>query len=226
MKYFALVGQATFALCLAFSAFAQDNRKYLPNQAANDDVELLGTVLLDPAAIEQELGADLGPGYVAVKIKITPTNGRPLRVSPDDFTLISRKNGDQSGAITPHQIAGKGVMVVHPAKQQPGGLGTVSNGPIWGGIGGAQPRKFPGKSSGGGNTSVEGGTSSASVDQEKSGKESPLLAVLQAKGLPEKESKDPSEGLLYFLIEGKKLKPKDMALRYVGPSGRLVMDFK
>ena len=220
MKYVSL-----FALVVT-GALAQDNRTYLPNQAANDDIELVGTVLLDRAQVQQELGADLGAGYVAVKIKVTPKTGRPMRISPDDFTLISRKDGEQSGSISPHQIAGKGVMVVHAAGNQPGGLGTVSSGPIWGGIGGAQPRRLPGQNSGGGNTSVEGGTATATVDQEKNAKENPLLKVLQAKSLPDKESKEPLEGLLYFTLQAKKLKPKDMALRYVGAGGRLVIDFK
>src|SRR3954469_14422712 len=97
----------TLIAALAMGALAQDTRTYLPNQAANDDIELVGTVLLDRAQIQQELGADLGPGFVAVKIKVTPKAGRPLHISPDDFTLISRKDGEQSGAISPHQIAGK-----------------------------------------------------------------------------------------------------------------------
>ena len=206
-------------LLITLAAFAQDTRTYLPNQAANDDIELVGTVLLDRAAIQLELGADLGPGFVAVKIKVTPLAGRPIRISPDDFTLISRKDGEQSGSISPHQIAGKGVMVVHAAKQQPSGLGTVSSGPIWGTLGSAKAGK--GKSA-----KSAGDDKPAEIDQETDKPTSPLISVLQAKSLPDKESKDPLEGLLYFTLEAKKLKPKDMALRYVGPAGRLVVDFK
>ena len=47
---------------LACAVLAQ--QKFLPNQAGNDDIELVGKVLLEPAEIRQALGADLGPGYV------------------------------------------------------------------------------------------------------------------------------------------------------------------
>ena len=43
--------------------------------------------------------------------------------------------------------------------------------------------------------------------------------------LPDKETKEPVEGLLYFLLEGKN-KAKDLGLLYKGPAGRLAMDFK
>ncbi len=48
----------------------------------------------------------------------------------------------------------------------------------------------------------------------------PLLAVLTAKILPEKEITDTISGLLYFQIVGK-VKPKDLELRYKGPAGAL-----
>jgi len=219
-------------LCVALlgSAFvpaSAEDKKSLPNQAGNDDIELAGTVLLDRAEIQEALGADLGAGYAAVRIKITPKTGRAMKVSPDDFTLISRKDGERSSALTPGQIAGRGVMVVHKAERQPGGLGTVTNGPIWGGIGGARPRQMPGQGNGVGNGgSVEGGTAEATIDKEKGAAENPILGILKEKGVPEVDSKDPVEGLLYFTIEGKKLKPKDMALLYKGDAGRLAIDFK
>jgi len=46
-----------------------------------------------------------------------------------------------------------------------------------------------------------------------------------AKALPERETKAPVEGLLYFVMEGK-VKPKDLGLVYKSPLGRLEMDFK
>ena len=39
------------------------------------------------------------------------------------------------------------------------------------------------------------------------------------------ETKEPVEGLLYFLLDGKN-KVKDLGLIYKGPAGRLAMDFK
>jgi hypothetical protein len=53
----------------------------------------------------------------------------------------------------------------------------------------------------------------------------PLLAVLTAKILPEKELTDTVSGLLYFQMVGK-LKPKDLELHYKGPAGKLALRFK
>jgi hypothetical protein len=197
-------------------------RKPLPGQAGNDDIELVASVIVDKDEIKQVLGAELGPGYVIAKMKVTPKTENALRVSPDDFTMISRKDGQRSVALSPGQIAGRGAIVVKAAPDQPGGLGTTSNGPVWGGIGGA-PRRLPGSGGGVGNApGVDGGVQS-SVDKGD-GKDNPLLAVLKAKILQDKETKDPVEGLLYFPIEGK-VKPKDLAVIYKGPAGKLVMEF-
>jgi len=197
-------------------------RKPLPGQAGNDDFELAGSVIIDREEIKQAVGADLGAGYVVARMKITPKGDGPLRVSPDDFTMISRKDGQRSAALSPGQIAGKGAIVVKAAASQPGGLGTTTNGPIWGGIGGA-PQRLPGSGSGIGNSAGADGGAEAKVDNAN-GKDNPLLAVLKAKILPDKETKEPVEGLLYFPIEGK-VKPKDLAVIYKGPAGKLVMEF-
>jgi hypothetical protein len=61
-------------------------------------------------------------------------------------------------------------------------------------------------------------------EKEQAAKDNPLLAALKAKILPDKESLEPVEGLLYFSIDGK-LKPKDLAVIYKGPAGKLVMEF-
>src|SRR5262249_16821711 len=133
---------------------------------------------------------------------------------PDNFTLISRKDGDRSPALEPTQIAGQGALVVHPAAQQPGGDGTRTNGPIWGGV------------------SVRAGKSAANKEGDgpepkldNSIPETPLLGALKEKILADMETKTPVEGLLYFNLGGK-LKPKDVSLIYKGPAGKLVMDFK
>jgi hypothetical protein len=62
------------------------------------------------------------------------------------------------------------------------------------------------------------------VDSKKA-PDSPLTKLLESKMLADTETKDPVEGLLYFLLEGKN-KPKDLGLLYKGPAGRLAMDFK
>jgi hypothetical protein len=43
----------------------------------------------------------LGTGYIAVKVRATPLGPDPLPLSPDDFTLVSRKDGEKSGALPP-----------------------------------------------------------------------------------------------------------------------------
>src|SRR5579872_3148578 len=121
MKFVLIVG-AISTLALA------GPRKPLPGQAGNDDVELAASPILDRDAMTQALGADIGPGYVIFRVKVTPKTDKPLRIGPDDFTMICRKDGERSEALEPGQIAGKGVLVVKAAAEQPGGLGTDTNG--------------------------------------------------------------------------------------------------
>ena len=209
-------------VALSLVALAAD-KKPLPGQAGNDDIELVGSVIIDREEIKQALGADIGAGYVAVRMKVTPKTEKPQRVSPDDFTMISRKDGQRSAALSPGQIAGRGALVVKAAPNQPGGLGTATNGPVWGGIGGA-PRQLPGNSNGVGNAAGADGGVEAHADAGSKDKDNPLLEVLKSKQLPEKETLEPQEGLLYFPIDGK-IKAKDLAVIYKGPAGKLIMEF-
>ena len=220
MKYFFVA----LSVVAASPGFAGE-KKPLPGQAGNDEIELTASVIVDRDEIKQALGADIGVGYVAVRMKVTPKTEKPLRISPDDFTIVSRKDGQRSEALAPGQIAGRGALVVKAAPNQPGGYGTTTNGPIWGGIGGA-PRQLPGNRNGVGNSAGADGGVEAKVDEEKDKKEkdNPLLDILKAKQLPDKETLEPQEGLLYFPIDGK-IKPKDLAVIYKGPAGKLVMEF-
>jgi hypothetical protein len=197
------------------------DRKPLPGQAGNDDVELVGSVIVDRAEVTQAVGADVGAGYIAVRMKVTPKTEKPLLISADDFTIVSRKDGQRSQALSPGQIAGNGALIVKQARNQPGGVGTMTNGPVWGGVG-------LGSSRGAGNSGGTDGGVEVKVDNgdkgAKDAKDSPLMAALKAKILPDKESLEPVEGLLYFPIEGK-IKPKDLAVIYKGPAGKLIMEF-
>lgn len=185
-------------------------RKPLPGQAGNDDVELTASPILDPGAMKDALGADIGPGYVIFRVKVTPKTDKPLRISPDDFTMICRKDGERSEALEPGQIAGKGVLVVKEAANQPGGFMTETNGPLWGGV-----------------VNRESRDSNASKNAHgKTSDDNPLLKILKEKILPDKESLDPVEGLLYFPLEAKKVKQKDLAIIYKGAAGRLEMEFE
>jgi hypothetical protein len=208
-------------LALLCGLAAGGDVKPLPGQAGNDDIELVASVIIDRGEVTQAIGEDLGAGYIAVRMKVTPKTEKPLRISPDDFTIICRKDGQRSVALSPGQIAGTGALVVKPAANQPGGLGTATNGPVWGGVG-------MGTSRGAGNSASGDRGVETKIDNENNkggkGKDNPLLAALKAKVLADKESLEPIEGLLYFPIEGK-VKPKDLAITYKGPAGRLVMEF-
>jgi hypothetical protein len=204
------------ALLLAFSAVAQV--KSLPNQAGNYKLSLSGTAVTDRKAVTDLMGIDLGEGFIVVKIRATPQTLRPLRVSIDDFTLISRKNGERSGAMAPHSIAGSGAMVILGAQPQSGqGIGAQNN-PT--GIPG-----MPGTGGGGiGNTGgVQGGMADIRTETRKG--DDPRLTYLEAKVFPDRETLEPTEGLLYFNLTGK-LKPDQVGLIYSGPAGRMVIDFK
>jgi hypothetical protein len=201
-------------LCASGVSLLASDPKPLPNQAGNDALDLSGTVLMVRNDIELALdGPSLPPGYMVVRLKATPKSEGALRLSPDDFTLLSRKDGQRSPSLSPHQIAGGGtVLVVKPAANQPRGDGTTVNGPVWGGV--SVGRKSPVNNDG-----------DASVRTTTADEDSPLLKVLTEKSLPDKDIKTSVEGLLYFAIDGK-LKPKDLSLIYQGPAGKLVIDFK
>jgi hypothetical protein len=198
MKSFAC-WTAIAGVALAGAALAAD--KTFPGQAGNDNVELTASVMLDPAQIREAVGADLEKGIVVVKAKVTNKTGDPLRVSPDDFTLLSRKNGDRADALAPGQLAGGSVLVVK----------RDHSGRDW-----AQQTNQPGF------------IGIAGVSKGDHPKDDKLLATLKSKELPDAELKSNAsgEGLLYFSIDGSKLKPKDLALIYKGAGGHLSMDFK
>jgi hypothetical protein len=216
-------------LFTALIAIAADI-KPLPGQAGNDDIELVGTPILDRDGVTEAVGQDMGAGYILVRIKITPKD-KTLRIGPDDFTLLCRKDGQRSTALEPGQIAGKGALIVKAAANQPGGAGTATNGPIWGGVGGigmGSRGANPGKDAPVGVAAESGDKERGDKDPDKpreKEKDSPLLTALKVKCLPDVETKEPVEGLLYFLIDGK-FKQKDLALFYKGQAGRLTMEFE
>jgi hypothetical protein len=190
-----------------------DEPKQLPGQAGNDDIDLTASVLITRDEIQEALGADIGAGYIVIRVKATPKSEQPLRISPDDFTFVSRKDGQRSQALAPNQVAGTGGAMVVKSTQAPQRKSSVLLGGLGGGVGSGN--SGPGNS--GVDIKMEGGDAKAP--------ESPLLAALKAKVLPDKETKQPIEGLLYFPLDGK-IKPKDVALIYKGPAGRLIIEFQ
>lgn len=169
-------------------------------EAGNDNADFIATVLIDPANIHEALGAELPPGYVVVRVKAKVKTGDKLRISPDDYTLVSRKNGDRADAIAPSQITSTSALT----------LRRDTRGRDW-----AQQTNDPGF------------VGVGSIKKtEVAADDTALLTALREKQLPDKETKDTLEGLVYFSLDASKLKAKDLAMIYKGKAGRITLDFK
>jgi len=188
--------------------------KKLPiEQTSNDVIEITATPIIDKDEIRQELGSDLGGDIVLVRVQVRPVSDKPVKISLDDFLLVSSKDGQRSQPFTPSQIAGDAALVLTPqgAKNGMGG-----NRPKWSGIAG--PFGMGTGSSGTSSTDTK-------VESVHSDKPNPVLAVLKEKVLQEKEITEPNSGLLYFQMVGK-FKPKDLEFHYKGPAGQLALRFR
>jgi len=202
---------------LPLAALLAADKKLPIETTSNELVEITATPLLDRDQLRQELGVDPGPGIVVVKVRIRPVSDKPVKIDHDDFLLFSEKDGQRSQPYEPSQIAGNSSLIVTPTGAR-GGVGGQPNNPVWGGIGG-----FGGLSAGSAGPAapteakVEGASTDAAVN--------PLLAILKAKVLPEKETTENVSGLLYFQIDGK-VKTKDLEMRYKTPAGKLSIRFR
>lgn len=178
---------------------APQERKPVEARGSTDAVTVDATLMLEPSDMRDALGVELDPGYVIVRVKAA-SKGDTLRVSPEDFTLLSRKNGDRADALAPAQIASKSSLTVK----------RDTRGREW-----AQQTNQPGF------------VGIAGIKHDNSEKDDPtLLTTLKAKILPDADTKDTAEGLLYFAIDAAKLKAKDLTLLYKGAGGRITIDFK
>jgi hypothetical protein len=177
------------------------DKKAFPGQAGNDNIELTGTLLIDPAQIRDAVGSELGPGIIVARVKASNKTGDPMRIGPGDFSLLSRKDGDRGDALAPAELAGGSALIVKRDKAARG-WAHITNQPGYTGVGGMSKSDKP-------------------VDEA-------LLAALKSKEMPDQETKSNGsvEGLVYFSMESAKLKLKDLALTYKGAGGRLSMEFK
>lgn len=198
---------------LFFAVTVQAVDKKLPiEQTSNELISISATAFTDRDQIQQELGGDLGPDMVMVKVTVRPVSDKPIQLSLDDFLVVTEKGDFQRAQpLAPSQIAGSAALVVTPQDSRSGG----HNRPTFGGFG------LGGMVGAGSGVKPPGDTK---VQATKSDKENPLLAVLTAKCLPEKEIKDEVSGMLYFQINGK-IKPKDLEFHYKGPAGKLALRF-
>jgi hypothetical protein len=212
-------------LSLVLAAACAADKPVKPASAGNENVDITAAVLLDRKEVSGALGADPGTELVVIDVKFAPRGENTIKLSRDDFTLISRKDGQKSQPLHPSQIAGGAALVV--ASSGRGGIGggiiNQRQGPVWGGVPGTgdRPRRL------GGDEDVvasgSGGEQRTTVKTD-AGKTSPVLAALKEKELPQTETNGAVSGLLYFFLEGKH-KLKDLELMYKGPAGALNLDF-
>ncbi len=204
--------------CLCLAA-----EKGLPKgQASGKKLTIEAIAYLDKASIEQAVGTGLEQGIVVVEVKMIPNTGEKLNIVRDDFLLRSDYDGQRSTPYTPSQIAGTSVLKVN-TRYGGGGVAAENRGPVWGGLGGGMGR-MPGQGGGVGNSA--GVAEAVGTVQEASGKEkeSPLLATLKEKVLPESEVSEAAQGQLYFLMEGKQ-KVKNLELLYRGGGEKVSIRF-
>jgi hypothetical protein len=215
---------AILSLVFAVAAFAA--KPGVPAVAEDENLVVEASALLEKSEVMQALGQDAGMDVIVVQVKLRPRGETKIKVDPDDFTLLSRKDGQRSQPMAPSQIAGSGALVVIPGNSGGGGGGVLNprRGPIWGGVPGTgtRPQRVGGDNDGG---AVSGPTQTQASVAEGKTENTPLLDVLKEKALPQTETNEPLSGLLYFFLEGKH-KLKHLELMYKSPSGRLVLDFE
>jgi hypothetical protein len=203
--------------------FAANKKVISPDTSAgNEEIDLVATIYMTQEEATKELGTDPGPDIAILKVRIIPKTDAAVRVAADDFILLAHNDGQRHKPFTPNEIAGQGALVVTNTADQKqtkekktstmGGLGGIMMGGGGGGGGMASP----------GNPKEV--NLSTKVDNKSPGNQK-LLEALRAKQLPDKETSEPLEGLLYFRLSGKH-KLKDMAVLYRGPAGKLDLDFE
>ena len=193
--------------------------------AANANLRVEATLYPDKDSVKEQVGYELDEGFMVVAVKVTPLGENPIRIDRDHFFLRSDKDGQRCQPYSPSQLAGSGAMRISSRGVAGGQVASENRGPVWGGIGGGGIGRMPGESNGIGNSAViEEAT--ATFEKGKDGEaKSPVLLALEEKVLVDsKETKEPVEGLMYFLMEGKH-KVKQLELHYRGTAGKLDIRF-
>ena len=209
--------RAGFVLLIFLSVLGAAEKKLPIEQTSNDVIEISATALIDKDQIQQEVGSDLGGDIVVLRVQVRPVSDKPVKVSLDDFLLVSSKDGQRSKPYAPSQIAGNTTLVVTPQGARNGGfMGASPGGLSMGGLRIGRGKESP---------ETKAPPSEAKVETNPADKPNPLLQTLKDKVLPEKEINEPIAGLLYFQMVGK-LKPKDLELHYRGPAGQLALRFR
>jgi hypothetical protein len=203
---------------LAVSLCAGSADKKLPIEKNSNEFVEIGGVLLDKDEVVKTFGSDLGGNIVVVRVTVRPLTEKPVRIDYDDFFLLDCDNGQRSEPYEPSQIAGTSALVVTPRGVRGGG--TMGGPTFGGGLG-------PFGSGGGiGNSASEVENTTKVETAKDPAKPNPVLDALKANVLAQKEVSDTATGLLYFQIDGKKIKPKNLELHYKTPSGRMALRFR
>jgi hypothetical protein len=215
-----------FALAVALSA--ADPIPQVTKTNGNNRLELEATVVLDRNQINDLLGEKLPDGIIIVRMKASPKGEDSLKLDPEDFLLLSHKDGQRSAPYLPAQIAGNASLTLKVGAPTYQGLGAQNNGPIIGGIPGTgtRPRQLPGQGgiTGTATAQIPGEMSAETSKNKEKNETNPLLEALKAKQFPAKDSVEPVTGLLFFPLDGKH-KPKDLSIIYKGAAGRMIIEF-
>jgi len=191
----------------AFAAFAGE--KKLPSgEAANDAVTIQASVL-DEDHLQQIFSSDFNRMFSVIEVTLTPKGDKPYEVHLDDFLLRSEQTGAHSGPLEAAQIGGQGGLVINRAEPKKHSTGFS------GGFGGMM---------GGGSPGMVQQPDNSKVEVKDDREQDPMLGMLKRKILPEKPITQPTTALLFFPLE--KEKPKNLALVYTTPSGKLRFKFK
>lgn len=201
--------------CLVWNAHAFGAKKVVSTQtnAGNEQVDIVATIYLTQDEATRKIGEDPGEGIAVLEVRVIPKTDAPVQVSPDDFILLAHDDGERAKPFDPAQIAGQGAMVVtnKPERGKKTGIMGSMGGVVGGGSGSS-----PGNS--------RAPNIQSRMDERSEGNKN-LLKALREKQLPQKESTEPVEGLLYFPLDGKH-KLKNLAVLYRGPAGRLNLEFE
>lgn len=216
---------ATLMVLLAGGAFATKKVISPTQAAANDNVEVGVTLVLDHAEVVKKIGADPGAGIVLLEVHFSNKLEKPVQLSPDDFILLAHDDGERYHPFTPAEIAGKGGMVLKTQDQ--GSIGINRSGPRITGLGlpigtSSSSKPAPAQTT----DKDKKDDPNAETPQGVTSFNETLLNALEAKQLEAKDVSDSAEGYLYFPLDGKH-KLKDMAVLYRGhAAGNLEIEFE
>lgn len=209
-----------FAGLLYTALLGAASDKKLPVEHASNELVEVSATLLDSGQIQRELGVDVPEGILVLKTSLRTLSEKPVTIGLDDFALLNTGDGQRSLPYSPTQIAGNSALVVGPRGTR--AANGQTNGPSFGGMPIPMPRRKKKEEA----APNKPDTPPTTVASAEGATETALLKALKEHVLPEKQITETQAGLLYFQMEGKKIKPKDLELYYKTPAGRLALRFQ